>query len=562
MAAEGFAMKHNVFFWIAKRVRKRIPAILLMTAANIGHALLSVMFALGTRGVIDSAVSGETGAFFAACRYQGLIIAGILICLVCKRHFKQKLAADMEMDWKQRLLHGLLHGEYAVISEYHSAELLNRMNNDVAKVNEGILTIVPEAMSMVTRLVAAVLVLGVLDIRFTLVIGAVGFVAVVATGIMRRKLKDLNKRVSEYDGKVSGYLQEIMEKLLMVQAMDVSEEVENRADVLLNDRYVIQRKRKNISLVSNMSISILYYGAGFLALMWGAYQMLHGQMSFGSLTAVIQLVNQLQTPFVNLSGVMPKYIAMIASAERLMELETIQGEPEPVQEDPRKQYEKMVSINAENLSFSYDRDRILENADFCLPKGAFAVITGPSGIGKSTLLKILLGIFRPGGGKLYLTCAEGELLLDRSTRRLFAYVPQGNLLLSGTLRENLTIVNPEATDAEIDRAVYISAMDEFLPQLPQGLDTVLGESGAGLSEGQAQRLAIARAVLGGAPILLLDECTSALDEGTEQKVLQRLKELSDRTCIAVTHRPAAIALCDWRLEVEDGRIHVVRVEDR
>ena len=555
-------MKQNTFFWIAKRVRKRIPAILLMTAANIGHALLSVMFALGTRGVIDSAVSGETGAFFAACRYQGLIIAGILICLVCKRHFKQKLAADMEMDWKQRLLHGLLHGEYAVISEYHSAELLNRMNNDVAKVNEGILTIVPEAMSMVTRLVAAVLVLGVLDIRFTLVIGAVGFVAVVATGIMRRKLKDLNKRVSEYDGKVSGYLQEIMEKLLMVQAMDVSEEVENRADVLLNDRYVIQRKRKNISLVSNMSISILYYGAGFLALMWGAYQMLHGQMSFGSLTAVIQLVNQLQTPFVNLSGVMPKYIAMIASAERLMELETIQGEPEPVQEDPRKQYEKMVSINAENLSFSYDRDRILENADFCLPKGAFAVITGPSGIGKSTLLKILLGIFRPGGGKLYLTCAEGELLLDRSTRRLFAYVPQGNLLLSGTLRENLTIVNPEATDAEIDRAVYISAMDEFLPQLPQGLDTVLGESGAGLSEGQAQRLAIARAVLGGAPILLLDECTSALDEGTEQKVLQRLKELSDRTCIAVTHRPAAIALCDWRLEVEDSRIHVVRVEDR
>lgn len=555
-------MKQNTFFWIAKRVRKRIPAILLMTAANIGQALLSVMFALGTRGVIDSAVSGETGAFFAACRYQGLIITGILICLVCMRHFKQKLAADMEMDWKQRLLHGLLHGEYAVISEYHSAELLNRMNNDVAKVNEGILTIVPSAVSMVTRLVAAVLVLGVLDLRFTLVIGTVGFLAVVATGIMRRKLKDLNKRVSEYDGKVSGYLQEIMEKLLMVQAMDVSEEVENRADILLNDRYVIQRKRKNISLVSNMSISILYYGAGFLALMWGACRMLHGQMSFGSLTAVIQLVNQLQTPFVNLSGVMPKYIAMLASAERLMELETIQGEPEPALEDPRKQYEKMESINAENLSFSYDRDRILEDASFCLPKGAFAVITGPSGIGKSTLLKILLGIFRPGSGKIYLTCAEGEILLDRSTRRLFAYVPQGNLLLSGTLRENLTIVNPEATTEEINRAVYISAMDEFLPQLPQGLDTVLGESGAGLSEGQAQRLAIARAVLGGAPILLLDECTSALDERTEQKVLQRLKELPDRTCIAVTHRPAAIALCNWRLEVEDGRIRTVCVENR
>ena len=147
--------------------------------------------------------------------------------------------------------------------------------------------------------------------------------------------------------------------------------------------------------------------------------------------------------------------------------------------------------------------------------------------------------------------------LDRSTRRLFAYVPQGNLLLSGTLRENLTLVKPDATDAEIRRAVYVSAMDEYLPQLPMGLDTVLGESGAGLSEGQAQRLAIARAVLGGAPILLLDECTSALDENTEQKVLYRLRGLPDRTCIAVTHRPAAAALCDWRLEVQNGKINAV-----
>ena len=149
-------------------------------------------------------------------------------------------------------------------------------------------------------------------------------------------------------------------------------------------------------------------------------------------------------------------------------------------------------------------------------------------------------------------------MLDRSTRRLFAYVPQGNLLLSGTLRDNLTIVRPQATEEEIRQAVYVSAMDEFLPQLPLGLDTPLGESGAGLSEGQAQRLAIARAVLGGAPILLLDECTSALDSDTEQKVLGRIKALPDRTCIAVTHRPAAVALCDWRLEVSDGKIRSVK----
>ena len=221
---------------------------------------------------------------------------------------------------------------------------------------------------------------------------------------------------------------------------------------------------------------------------------------------------------------------------------------------------EMDAIKAENLTFAYDRDEIFSHAEFSLPKGAFAVITGASGIGKSTLLKLLLGVFRPSTGGLYLSGEGYEQPLDRSTRRLFSYVPQGNLLLSGTLRENLTIVRPEATEAEIAEALFVSAMEDYLPQLPKGLDTVLGESGAGLSEGQAQRLAIARAVLGGAPVLLLDECTSALDADTEQKVLQRLKALPNRTFISVTHRPAAVKLCDWRLEVEDGKIRCVQVE--
>ena len=243
-----------------------------------------------------------------------------------------------------------------------------------------------------------------------------------------------------------------------------------------------------------------------------------------------------------------------------MELEAIQGEPASAVEDAAAVYGEMDAICAEKLTFAYDRDRILDEASFSLPKGSFAVITGPSGIGKSTLLKLLLGIFRPESGALYLDAEGKRRTLDRSTRKLFAYVPQGNLLLSGTLRDNLTIVRPDATAAEIEQAVYVSAMEEFLPQLPQGLDTILGESGAGLSEGQAQRLAIARAVLGGSPILLLDECTSALDADTEQKVLERLKALPDRTCIAVTHRPAAIALCDWQLQVSDGKIHAVHMD--
>ncbi|MBO5128820.1 MAG: ABC transporter ATP-binding protein [Oscillospiraceae bacterium] len=553
-------MKNHSLIWILRRVRRRIPALLVMTAAQVGHALFSVIFALGTQGVIDSAVSADSQLFLQACIRQGCIIAGILICVTVLRHLRDRLRADLEWDWKQTLLHGLLHGDYADVSAYHSAELMNRLNNDVNKVNDGVLSIIPNAAAMLTRLIAAVVVLGTLDGRFTLLILTLGIIVIVATGLMRQRLKELNKRVSEQDGKVSGFLQETMEKLLMVQTMDVSREVERRADILLEERYITQRKRKNIALVTNTGISLMFYGAGFLALVWCSWRLLHGRMTFGALMAITHLVSQLQTPFVNLSGVMPQYVAMIASGERLMELEQIQGEPAPAKEAPEDMYRRMEALRARDLSFSYDRDEILTGADFSLPKGAFAVITGPSGIGKSTLLKLLLGVFRPDRGQLYLDCSGSKIPLDRSTRRLFAYVPQGNLLLSGTLRDNLTIVKPQATEEEIRQAVYVSAMDEYLPQLPLGLDTPLGESGAGLSEGQAQRLAIGRAILGGAPIILLDECTSALDADTEQKVLRRIKALPGRTCIAVTHRPAALALCDWRLEVSGGKINAVAAE--
>lgn len=555
---EMFALRKNPLVWLAGQVRRRLWAILLMIAAQVGNALLGVYFALGSRGVIDSAVAGDQQAFFRACITQARIIAGIILTLALLRHLRDQLRALLERDWKQKLLHGLLHGDYADVSAYHSAELLNRLNNDVAKVNDGILSVFPAAAALVARLFAAVAVLGTLDGTFTLIVLALGAVVLVVTALMRRRLKELNKRVSHHDGLVSAFLQEIMEKLLMVQAMDVSQEVERRSDKLLEERYKLQRKRKNVSLLTNTGISLMSYGSGFLALCWCAWRMLMGQMSFGGLTAIVHLVGQLQAPFVNLSGVMPQYIAMLASSERLMELEAIQGQQTPAGEEPAAVYSRMDAICARQLSFSYDRDPVLRQAEFILPKGAFAAITGPSGIGKSTLLKLLLGIFHPEEGGLYLRCGAEEIPLDRSTRRLFAYVPQGNLLLSGTLLENLTIARPNATKEQIEEAIFVSAMDEYLHQLRDGLQTVIGESAAGLSEGQAQRLAIARAVLGGAPILLLDECTSALDPETEKKVLSRIRALPDRTCIAVTHRNAAVELCDWQLQLENGGIHAIK----
>lgn len=552
-------MKNTTLIWLLGRIRRRIPALAAITLLNILQALLGVGFALGTRGVIDAAISGNRDTFLSAGLRQGSIILGLVICGTLLRHMRDRLSAQLDRDWKKDLLHGLFHADYAGIARFHSGELLNRLNNDVRLVDEGIISTIPNVAHFVTQLVAAFTVLSTLEPRFALILVTVGALVILVTGFMRRRLKVLNKRVAEEEGRVSGFLQESLEKLLMVQAMDVAGEMELRSGRLMADRFEVQRRRKNVSVFANSAVAVMSYAAGFSSLVWCAAGLMQGRISFGTLTAVNQLVNQLQSPFVSLSGVIPQYISMIASAERLMELEKLcdTSESRPV---PPEQFRDIRAIAAEELSFSYDREQIFDGASFRLPQGAFAVITGPSGTGKSTLLKLMLGVFHPEGGKLYLDCGGRQLPLDRDTRKAFSYVPQGNLLLSGTIRDNLILCKPDATEEEIRRAVYISCMDEYLPQLPRGLDTPLGESGAGLSEGQAQRLAIARGIISGAPVLLLDESTSALDARTEQLVLERIRTLPGRTCIIVTHRPAAIALCDWNLEVRNGKILCHRIE--
>lgn len=543
--------KRRPLLWALRRTRKRLPSLVFLIVINIGQSLLNVAFALGMKNVIDSAVSGSLEHFTQVCVTQGCVVLGLLLASMLNRHFREKTLAQLERDWKKYLFHGTLHGEYAAVSNYHTGELLNLFNNDTKTINDALLTIFPGLAAMVTQLVAGIIALAVMEPVLTAVILVGGVCLVFATSLIRKPLKRLQKRISAENGKISGFLQEILEKLLMVQAMDVSEEIEKRADRMLDRRYQLECKRKNISLLSGSCINFLALGAGFVVLTWGSFGILNGTVGYGTLTALIQLVNQVRTPMINLSGVLPQYVALTASAERLMELEEIFGEPAEPADTPQALYDSMAAIGAEDMSFAYDRDPVFRQATFSIPKGEFGVIVGHSGIGKSTLLKLLLGIFKPQEGQLFLQTKDGRLPIDRTTRGLFAYVPQGNLLLSGTLRENLTITRPDATEEEIRQAVYVSCMDDYLDTLPQGLETVLGESAQGLSEGQAQRLSIARAVLSQAPVMLLDEATSALDPATEEAVLTRLRE-AGKTCIAVTHRPAAVEMSQWQLEMCDG----------
>ncbi len=296
---------------------------------------------------------------------------------------------------------------------------------------------------------------------------------------------------------------------------------------------------------------------------WCGYGILIGTVSFGTLTAITQLISQIQAPFANISGFLPRYYAMLASGERLMEAERFQPDSEEIRtpQEANAFYETQLrAFGLDRAAFTFypaveapehlskdDMPVVLNNLSLELRKGEYVAFTGHSGCGKSTALKLLMCVYQPDGGQRYYTDPAGNRHpLTDQWRRLFAYVPQGNLLMQGTVREVVAFAAPDlAQDTErMTQALRIACAEEFIGELEQGIDTPLGEAGTGLSEGQMQRLAIARAIFSGSPILLLDEATSALDAETEGKLLQNLRALTDKTVVIVTHRPAALAICD------------------
>jgi ATP-binding cassette subfamily B protein len=280
-----------------------------------------------------------------------------------------------------------------------------------------------------------------------------------------------------------------------------------------------------------------------------------GVISFGTLTSVVQLVNQIQAPFAGISGIMPQYYSVLASAERIIEIEALPEEPlEYPLLDRRRAYDGLERMTFENICFSYGREVVLKDASLEIKKGDFVVIGGISGIGKSTLIKLLLGVIKPQKGRILLRINGEDVPAGKHSRPLFSYVPQGNLLLSGTIREAVSVANENLSDEKIMAAARISCADTFIERLPDGLDTYIGEKGFGLSEGQIQRLAITRAILSDAPIILLDEATSALDETTEARLLNNIKELKDKTCVIISHKRAAFEICNKHVFIEEQRI--------
>lgn len=539
--------------WIGAALKKRKWMIVMLTVIQSVMAISGIVFALLMSRVIDNAVLGETTAFWRAVIALAILICAQIILRFCNRYLEEDAHAAIENRLRQKTFSGILHTDFSRVKEYHTGELMNRITSDVSIVTDGAVTLLPSLASMVLRIVGVLLVMSSIDWKFALVFLVAGCLVAALSVLPRGWQKRLHKRVQEADGEVRSYLQESLESLLVIHAFGCEDKIESSSTDKMKKHRRIRRQRSNLFNVMGSGLRLCIQCGYLFGLAWCGVGIIEGKITYGTLTAVIQLIGQIQTPFANIGSTFPKYSAMLASAERLMEI-IEQAKVESVTEGKvtrEEMYQKMHSICFKNVSFSYDADRpVLQNESFTVNKGEFAALIGSSGIGKSTIMKLLLSVYQPQDGTIEICTDDGELPVSELPVGMFAYVPQGNYLMSGPIWE---VVGFAEKSDEIDRqrveeACKAACAHEFICGLPNGYDTILGERGDGLSEGQMQRLAVARAVYSGCPILLLDEATSALDAETERKMITSLKKMSDYTVFLVTHRKDVWELCDSVLE--------------
>lgn len=539
--------------WIGQALGGRKWLIAFLCVIQSALALSGIVFALLMRRSIDSAVSGQMSGFYQSAIWLAILVFAQIGMRALNRFVEDDTKAAIDNRLRQRMFHGILKSEYSDVKGYHTGELMNRITSDVSVVTDGAVTLLPSIVSMVVRIVGILLVMRAIEPWFVVVFLVGGILVATLSVVPRKFQKRLHKRVQEADGEVRSFLQESLESLLVIHAFGCEEKIEAENENKMKSHRQIRRTRSNVYNLFGSGLRFLMQCGYLFGFAWCGIGILEGRITYGTLTAVLQLIGQIQTPFANMGSTFPKYASMLASAERLMEITEKASEEseETIGETREEVYARLDSISFEHVSFAYDYDRpVLTDECFSVKKGEFAALIGSSGIGKSTIMKLLLSVYQPNDGEIKIALQDETIGLKDLPKGMFAYVPQGNYLMSGPIWKVVGFAEQSDTidRAKVEEACKVACAHEFIMDLPNGYDTVLGERGDGLSEGQMQRIAVARAVYSGCPILLLDEATSALDADTERRMISALKEMSDYTVFLVTHRKDVWELCDRVLE--------------
>lgn len=523
----------------------------LQAILNAAIGLFSVVVSLAQVWAVQHAIDVASGHAEGSIYWSVGVMALLVLCgfalRICSIWVRNILGIKAQNRMQQRMLDRILRSEWTGKESHHSGDVLNRLEQDVGTVVSFLTETIPNTISVVAMFVGAFLYLFSMDNVLAFVIVGIIPVFVLLSKLYIGQMRRLTRQVRDSDSKVQSVLQETIQHRMLIKTLESDSVMVDRLESTQSELRHRVVKRTAFSVVSNFILNAGFSVGYLIAFLWAALRMADQTLTFGGMTAFLQLVNRIQGPARDLTRLAPVFVGVFTAAERLMELEENpleeQGDPIPLTAP--------CGVRLEHITYAYDDgdSNVIEQLDFDFYPGSCTAVLGETGAGKTTLIRLILALLHPNEGKVILYNQQEQKELSPLMRCNFVYVPQGNTLMSGTIRDNLRLGKLNATEEEIKAALEMSCAS-FVMELPDGLDTVCTEAGGGLSEGQAQRISIARALLRNRPIMLFDEATSALDPETERQLLHNILSNHDKTVIFITHRPAVVDYCDQTLHLQ------------
>jgi ABC-type multidrug transport system fused ATPase/permease subunit len=523
----------------------------LQAVLNASLGLLSVVVSLAQvwaiQHAIDVASHTAEGSLYWAVAYMGLLILANFAISISSIWVRNILGIRAQNRMQQRMLDRILRSEWRGKERMHSGDVINRLEGDVGNVVSFLTETLPGALSTLAMFIGAFAYLFSMDKWLAVIIIVMLPLFLAVSKIYVNQMRHFTRQVRDSDSKVQSVLQETVQNRMLIKTLESDTMMVDRLENTQSELRQNVVKRTMFSVFSNLILNFGFALGYLVAFLWSALRMSAGTLTFGGMTAFLQLVNRIQGPARGLTKLVPAFVSVFTAAERLMELEEdpMEEQGEPIE------LEGPCGVQLEAVSYEYEPTdgKVIDNLSFDFYPGSCTAILGETGAGKTTLVRLILALLRPQSGEVSIYNEKMKKTLSPRMRCNFVYVPQGNTLMSGTIRENLRLGKLNATDEEM-KEVLMQACAGFVFDLPKGLDTSCAESGGGLSEGQAQRIAIARALLRNRCIMLFDEATSALDPDTERQLLQNILQKRDKTVIFITHRPAVVDYCDQTLKIE------------
>ena len=546
--------------WLLAKVRQYRGRILMTGLLGLVGTAMGLASSVASKYLIDAVTGYGSDRLGRSAAAMVLLMLGSLLF----QGVSSRVTATIHVRAKNEMQHAtyarIMRAGWEALEPYRSGDLLNRLNSDVSAVSDGTISLIPALATTVTKFLGAFCIIVYFDPVMAVIALAGVPVMLGLSRVLMRKMRGHSLEMKEMTGEIMSFQADSFRNLTSIKAFSLTDRFENEMHRLQGtyiDAY-LSYNAFHISMSSFLSLVGMAVTASCFG--WGVYQLWNGRITYGSMTMFLQLASTLRGSFSALVSLAQQMISMTTSASRIMAVEDLPEEASSVPEGLGE--EQRLDIQLRQVAFRYqDGDTILDPFDFTARHGDLIALIGPSGEGKTTLLRLLLGLVQPNSGNAELVGGTGARYpITAGTRSVFAYVPQGNSVFAGTIAENLRLVAPEASDEALEEVLKIACAWDFVSQFPEGLQHRLGAGGRGISEGQAQRLAIARALLRKAPILLLDEATSGLDMATEQQLLKNLRSCGLlHTCILVTHRPESARFCSRTYEIH--RRQVTEVTD-